>query len=195
MQKYLDWLRETIVKQDEALRRATLYCYLSIAIFELLVLTPKSELTFGPLKVADSSGLLFFFPTAVAYFCLEVFMGTGAFDDYRDAFARLLEKWHAGVTAKRIEQGAFPPQTLYYGSMYDAFSSSAVSREESTRETLSGGFGLIVPLLAPLAFQVQAFIVLFARSGSDRPLLWANLAATGLLYVFIARFLWLDLRE
>jgi hypothetical protein len=180
MVKYLDWLRDSLSKSEEKTRRALLYTLVGAAVFELLAVDSKSELSLGPLKIDNPSSVVALLPVFVAFFFLEAFVSIEKYDAGRTVFRELLERWQPPAAGNEIDAIVLPPEALYVGSA--AVNTGPAATPQENAESSISIIVMLGAILLAFSFEVHAFVVLFSRLGASSVLVWLAL----ILVVLIA---------
>jgi hypothetical protein len=168
--KYLDWVRTTLIDYAQNNRRMATLLLIVVAIFELVAYSRNSKIIIGSFVVERSSVVLDFLPTLVAYLFFQIAADANKADRLRKLFSEVFKIWSVEAEKNDLDVSLMGPAPLYWNP------TGGTTRESNTYSSdRAEEFGsmamMIVILIGVLAFEVQAYCVLFAPSGS-KLVLW-----------------------
>ena len=158
-----------------------------MAIFELIIEAPNTTFTIVSFHITKSSIAFLFLPALVAYLYLQTFIDTNRMGDAEIAFSSTFNKWLPLSKSNDLDVLALPSQPLYWSfapSMQEANKDSTYKLDETI-----GYIIVFIYLLGGIAFEVQAYYLLYSQSSSHLVLyaisaLITFLFATGCNFAF-----------
>ena len=177
--RYLEVLRARWKELADATRRSSALILLAV-LYELLSSAKVQEVNVLGIPITPSAEMLAFFPTAVAYFYLDAVLKTTQCARLRHVHDRVFRLWNERASDERLNEYLEPQLPLYWNPMGRTRSEHAFGYERTQNFIHLALF--VAMLLAPLAFEVYAFIDLLTDVRPSYALLAFNaLAAAGLL--------------
>jgi hypothetical protein len=167
--KYTDWLLSSMNTISQNLRRIATLILLLVVVFELIVQSPKVEVSIGAFRITRNSAPLTFIPVIVAYLYFQLILDSVKLSELIAAFKAVFEKWSANAASNGLGLFISPAMPIYWN-----FSMSAPPSVKKRHNKLEDGISILLittMLLGVLAFEGQAFYLLF-NSNLSKDILW-----------------------
>jgi hypothetical protein len=181
--EYMAALSDNWKDLTASLAKQTILLFLLIAVFELLAYQHAARaITVGPLTLANTSILQLFLPTIISYFIYDQVRLSCRWLDIDIAYHAIYEKLWPNQNANSLPELVTPtlPGLWRIGT-------SVSAEVEQPSERLTFRVNVLVSILAgsvlPLAFEAQAFYVLFVKFGFRNILLWISISISAALIV------------
>jgi len=157
--RFLDWVRSAISERSQQLRRTVTIAILLIAVFEVVIQSPRTEVALGSFRLYRGSFVLQFVPVLIAYLYYQLVIDSCHLNEMQDISAAAFSKW----SSKGYENGLHPliqsPMPSYW-NITGAQPDLTLSKIETTAEYIF----VILILLGVPAFEAQAYYALYDSS-------------------------------
>lgn len=160
--KYLDWLRLQLSEYSQGVRRSIVVTLLLMAIFELIIESPKSQVSIASFRVTRSSIVLVFIPAIVSFMYFQVLVDSTRLIALQQAFVGLFNAWSPRASSNDLDIWIQPPQALFWNVGWAAatYESRTIHAFEAV-EAWAARILIVLVLLGGLAFEIQAYYVLY----------------------------------
>jgi hypothetical protein len=169
---------------SSALRRNAVLIFLLVAAFELLIYQKTSSIiTFASFSLANSSFVQIALPTVIAFLVYEGWRLGKRWADLGEAYYALIKRIAPKASENDLDLLIRPmPPTFWAFGMAD-LPSEVTQRSEIFMANLTLVFTITFAILFPLAFEGQAYYLLFQKFGYHDAFLWINVSLTVALLV------------
>jgi hypothetical protein len=169
--QYLDWLRNSMSECASSLRRTVLIALLLIAAFELIVESPNARIAIGDFEIYKGSIILLFLPLAVACLYIQMTSDSNRLSAMGKAFGYAFEKWSRNGSDNDLQFFIRPAMPIYWA--IGEGSERADNRRPGYRIASVASLSLITFItLGAIAFEVQAYILLYQQQHNSHWPLW-----------------------
>lgn len=187
--QYLEWLNSKISDVCAQGRRSATLLIFVIVAFEFLIGSPRSRFNLAGFSVTRDSVVLQFIPALAAYLILQVIVDTERLGNLRDAFVHTFARWSPAGEENDLDAVIRPVDPLYWNVAWGA-------RAENRRAIDQTGHRISTILqaviaLGILAFEAQAYYLLFPSSAISRYILWA-LSLSTTLFCLASTFIYMS---
>lgn len=159
--KYLDWLRATLEDLSQGIRRLVLLMLLLAAAFELVIESPRTQLTIGGFVVASNSIVIIFIPAVVAYLYLQAMRDTAVLLELQKVFTDAFGIWSPKADENNLDLWILPTGIAFW-NFTETKDISYDNWWIRFMDTLQGITTVAVIMLPP-AFAAQAYYILHQR--------------------------------
>jgi hypothetical protein len=163
--RYLGWARSTISEYTQNIRRSSTVLVLLIAVFELVVNSRNGLVSIGSFQITRNSLALVFLPMIVAFLLLQVVTDTEKAGRVGTAFCEAFRLWSKKASENGLDVLLASPTPLYWNTK-DILFRDVTFDPIDTVETIGGLSLLVITLIGVLAFEAQAYYVLYPIRGS-----------------------------
>ena len=179
--EFLKGLRDTWKEVSTTLNR-TLFLMLGLAaVFELLVTTKGKQFSVAGFTFEDTSLIQKALPVLVAYLYLEVVLLSMRFEDMSTLHAEVMTRATPAIEENDLDLYLAPPSRALLTGGSEPRPGNLLRSEQAMSRLHSAM--LFPSFLLPIAFEVQAFYLLFHTHGWRDVFTWASAAAASLLVV------------
>lgn len=159
--RYLDWSRSTLSEYAQNIRRSATVLVLLVAIFELVVNSSNAKISIGSFQITRSSLALVFLPMIVAFLLLQSIMDTEKAARVGTAFSETFKLWSEKARENDLDALLFSPAPLYWNTTGVVKPLNSWFDPIDTVETVAGLSLLFATLIGALAFEAQAYYILY----------------------------------
>lgn len=168
--KYIDWTRSTLLDYSQNNRRTSTFLLIVAAIFELVAYSRNASINIGSFAISRGSVVLDFMPALVAYFFLQIIADWGKVDQLTKVLKATFQAWSKKAEENDLDVFLLGSVPLYWDPQSGRTRSTNLYPADRV-QTVATNTTMIAILLGILAFEAQAYYVLFVASGS-RLALW-----------------------
>jgi hypothetical protein len=158
--KYMDWINSSVVNYVQVVRRSASILLLLVAAFELVVGSQKTTISIGSFSISRDSIALVFLPAIVAFLFLQMALDTCKTLRLYNAFSAAFEKWFPKGARNELDLVLDQPQPAYWGAFQADFDKAKMDMLDK-REYFTSAVFILVIIIGTLAFEAQAYYVLF----------------------------------
>ncbi len=172
--EYLSLLSDAWKDVTATLTRQTIFLFLLMGLFELLVYQRKeAQITIGSISIAGTSVIVIFLPTVIAYLIYDEFHLSARWTDINNAYYTIYTKIWPNQNENDLAEFVTPklPGLWRIGT---SVSSENAMPSERFIFSVDRIVSVVAGLFLPFAFEVQAYIVLFTKFGFVNIFLWIN---------------------
>jgi hypothetical protein len=181
LSKYLDYIKEADKEAIGAIRRNLLLALLAAVAFLLFQTQTIEKIDIGPIELATGSKLTVFLTSMSAYFFLETAIAIPNADRKRAAFSEVFAIWNREAHNARLDQLVYAKEPSYFATLTAwPAEKDRTSFDRIYEKWIAGPLAVGIAFL-PFAFEIYAFIVLFAGFGRTDWTVWLNLVITSIL--------------
>jgi hypothetical protein len=168
--KYLDWTRSTLLDYSQSNRRTATFLIIVVAIFELVAYSRNASISIGSFAISRGTVILDFMPALAAYFFLQVIADWGKVNQLTKVLKATFQAWSKKAEENDLDVFLLGSVPLYWDPQSGYTKATNIYPADRV-QTVATNTTMVVILLGILAFEAQAYYVLFVTSGS-RLTLW-----------------------
>jgi hypothetical protein len=187
LQKYAETIRVSWREQAASFNRSVVLLLASVITFELLSGAQLKQFALGPFVFANTLWVQVGIPTLVAYLFLDATVIAVRWDYYEDAHKAVIELINPQLAATGLDSLLGPRNLSVAGQGAISENLLKLHRYGSTTESAMGLLTVFSFGLVPLAFQIQAFILLISRHGVTNVFVWVSLGFSAILMGYAYR--------
>jgi hypothetical protein len=178
-QKFLDVTLSSWQQISDTITRTVVAIFFLGAVFELLVGSANaSSLTLGPLAFHNTALLQQFMPPLIAYLVYDTFSLVGRYIRLAGIYYLVLEKYQPKLRDSGLVFFVQPQLRGPWAFQHERPPSGEQSKGENFDDIVSQAISYVAFFLLPLAFEAQAYYVLFGKYGLSSIPVWVSLIIT-----------------
>ncbi len=182
-EKFADKILNSWNEVSSSLGKLAILFVVLVGIFELLIYGPSSQsLTIGSITFANTSIVRIALPAIVAYVVFDGFQLAGRWGDLEAAYYAITK-----IYAPRVDQNALdylikPTLPSIWGIGWGSGSETSTDR---FNDAVRAAVGFTALIILPIAFEVQAYYLLFYRYGYRNIFLWISVAFSAIILISV----------
>jgi hypothetical protein len=163
--EYLDWILSALSDTVSNLRRSVTLMITLMAAYEFVIASPKSSITLAGFEVNRASLAFSVIPVLVAFLLLQTGIDNRNIYEAIGALNTAFARWSPSASANGLIIHLRPAYPLYWRQVWYFEDLRKQPRYITVELIIATALGLVLTLAA-LAFEVQAFWVLFPIGAS-----------------------------